>query len=61
MGSRDWLLLVMLAACFSVAFFFNRIALADLPPLTIVLGRVGLGAAALHLVLRLRREHLPTG
>lgn len=61
MGGRDWLLLVALAACFSVAFFFNRIALADLPPLTIVFGRVGLGAAALHLVLRLRGERLPAG
>ena len=61
MGSRDWLLLVALAACFSGSFFFNRVALADLPPLTIVLGRVGLGAATLNLVLRVRRERLATG
>ena len=61
MSSRAWLLLVILAACFCGAFSFNRVALADLPPLTIVLLRVGLGAAALHLVLRLRSERLPTG
>ncbi len=61
MGSRDWLLLVALAACFSGAFFFNRVALGDLPPLTIVLGRVALGAAALLLVIRLRGERLPAG
>src|SRR5829696_1895867 len=60
-STRDWLLLLALAACFSCSFFFNRVALADLPPLTIVLGRVGLGAAALHLALRLRGERLPPG
>jgi hypothetical protein len=43
MAPRDWLLLLALAACFSGSFFFNRVALAELPPLTIVLGRVGLG------------------
>jgi drug/metabolite transporter (DMT)-like permease len=37
------------------------VALADLPPLTIVLGRVGLGAVALNLALLLRGERLPTG
>ena len=61
MDSRDWLRLATLAACFSGAFFFNRFALADLPPLTIVLARVALAAAALHLVLRLRGERLPAG
>ena len=61
MGARDWLLLVVLAACFCGAFVFNRVALADLPPLTIVLGRVGMGAAALRLVLGLRDERLPMG
>jgi drug/metabolite transporter (DMT)-like permease len=61
MTLRDWLLLLTLAACFSGSFFFNRVALAELPPLTIVLGRVGLGAVALNLVLRLRGERLPTG
>ena len=61
MALHDWLLLLALAACFSGSFFFNRVALAELPPLTIVLGRVGLGAVALNLVLRLRGERLPTG
>src|SRR5215211_7870938 len=61
MATRDWLLLLALAACFSGSFFFNRVALAELPPLTIVLGRVGLGAVTLNVVLLLRGERLPTG
>jgi drug/metabolite transporter (DMT)-like permease len=61
MATRDWLLLLALAACFSGSFFFNRVALADLPPLTIVLGRVGLGAVTLNVVLLLRGERMPTG
>jgi drug/metabolite transporter (DMT)-like permease len=61
MAPCDWLLLLALAVCFSGSFFFNRVALTDLPPLTIVLGRVGLGAAALNLALRLRGERLPRG
>jgi drug/metabolite transporter (DMT)-like permease len=61
LAPHDYLLLLALATCFSGSFFFNRVALAELPPLTIVLGRVGLGAVALNLVLRLRGERLPTG
>jgi drug/metabolite transporter (DMT)-like permease len=61
MAPHDYILLLALAACFSGSFFFNRVALAELPPLTIVLGRVGLGALALNLALRLRGERLPTG
>jgi drug/metabolite transporter (DMT)-like permease len=57
----DWLLLVAMAWCFSGAFAFNAVALADLPPLTIVLARVALGALALQLVLRLRGERVPVG
>lgn len=61
MGARDWLLLIILAGCFSGSFLFNRIALQDLGPLTVVLGRVAVGAAVLNLVLRLRGETLPRG
>lgn len=60
-STRDWLLLLALAACFSCSFFFNRVALADLPPLTVVLGRVGVGAVALNLALLIRGERLPAG
>ena len=35
---------MMLAACFCAAFIFNQEALPNLPPLAIVLGRVGMGA-----------------
>jgi drug/metabolite transporter (DMT)-like permease len=59
MSARAWFLLIVLATCFSGTFFFNRVALDDLSPLTIVLGRVGLGAAILNLVLIARGQRLP--
>jgi drug/metabolite transporter (DMT)-like permease len=59
MSARAWFLLVVLAACFSGSFFFNRVALDDLSPLAIVLGRVGLGAVILNLVLLARGQRLP--
>lgn len=59
MGSFEWGLLLTLAAIWGSSFFFNRVALDDLPPLTIVLGRVGLAAIALNVVLRVRGERLP--
>ena len=61
MDSRDWLLRDLPAACFSVAFTLNRIALADLPPLTIVLGRVALGESDFSLGLWVRGVRLPAG
>lgn len=47
MGSAEWLMLVILSVLWGGTFFFVAIALTDLPPLTLVLLRVGLGAAAL--------------
>jgi drug/metabolite transporter (DMT)-like permease len=61
MGARDWPPLVLLAACFCGTFLLNDVALGDLSPLTIVFGRVALGAAVLHLVIRFRGERVPTG
>ena len=48
MTSKEWLLLTALAAMFSCTFLFNRIALGDLRPFTVVLGRVGLAAVLLN-------------
>lgn len=47
MGGRDWVLLVTLSLIWGGAFLFNEVALVDLGPLTVVLGRVGFGAVAL--------------
>ncbi|MHA1153108.1 MAG: DMT family transporter [Alphaproteobacteria bacterium] len=47
MTGRDWLLLVMLSVLWGGSFFFSEVALAELGPLTVVLGRVGFAALAL--------------
>ncbi|WPZ33934.1 DMT family transporter [Thalassobaculum sp. OXR-137] len=52
MTSLDWLLLLALSILWGCSFLFGRIAVAEVPPLTLVLARVGIAALALHLVLR---------
>ena len=58
--ARDWLLLGLLSILWGGSFFFNSAALRELPPLTLVFLRVGLGAAFLLPLLRLYRISLPT-
>jgi len=60
MGSVEWLLLVALSMLWGGSFFFAKIALAGLPPLCVVLGRVGIAAATLNLLLRALGHRLPT-
>src|SRR6185369_716213 len=60
MGSREWLLLLLLAALWSSSFLFFAVALSELPPLTVVLGRVGLAAPLLLIVLVATGHRLPT-
>ena len=52
MGPRDWLLLLALSLLWGGSFFFAKIAVAEWPPLAVVLARVGLAAAALYLAVR---------
>jgi drug/metabolite transporter (DMT)-like permease len=59
MGGVEWLLLITLALLWGGSFFFTEVALAELPPFTIVLGRVGLAAAALLLLVPLCGHRLP--
>lgn len=61
MSGRDWGLLVVLSVLWGGTFLFVEIALPEVPPLTLVLSRVVLAAAALGLVLRLRGVGLPRG
>lgn len=57
--ASDWLLLGFLSVLWGGSFFFNGAALRELPPLTLVLLRVGLGAAFLLPLLRLYKISLP--
>ncbi len=52
-------LLVVLAAVWGASFLFIKVAVADIPPLTLVAGRVLLGCLALLLLLRLVGQALP--
>lgn len=61
MGATEWLLLLLLSALWGGSFFFFKILVAELPPFTVVLGRVGFAALLLNLYLLARRDPLPAG
>lgn len=50
-SARDWLLIVLLGTIWGGSFFFARVAVQEIPPFTLVLLRVAIAAAALHLYL----------
>ena len=60
MTSVEWLLLLMLSILWGGSFFFGELALNELPPLTLVLGRVGLAAAVLNIVVRVAGHRMPS-
>ena len=51
MGPVEWVLLIILSVFWGGSFFFVEVALTELPPLTIVFGRVGFAAMALILLV----------
>jgi len=51
MNGGDWLRLVALSVLWGGSFLFYRMLATELPPLTTVLGRVAIGAAALLAIL----------
>jgi drug/metabolite transporter (DMT)-like permease len=59
MQPREWLLLFLLSLLWGGSFFFNKVVLHDLPPLTVVCGRTGLAAMILLLYLACRGESMP--
>lgn len=50
MSPLVWGMLLLLSLCWGGAFFFNGVAVRELPVFTIVLGRIGLAALALWIV-----------
>lgn len=60
MRLSEWVLLGLLSLLWGGSFFFSKVALSELPPLTVVLARVGIAAVALWLYLRLRSIPVPT-
>jgi drug/metabolite transporter (DMT)-like permease len=59
--ARDWALLAVLSVLWGGSFFFNGLALRELPPLTLVLLRVALAALILLPLLRAYRIDFPAG
>ncbi|WP_010139549.1 DMT family transporter [Oceanicola sp. S124] len=57
----DWALLVLLSVLWGGSFFFSKVALAEWPPLSIVLVRVSFAALALLVYLRATGRTLPAG
>jgi drug/metabolite transporter (DMT)-like permease len=60
LSPTDWALMVVLSLLWGGSFFFIAVAVAELPPFTIVAARVAIAALALHVVLRLTGGRLPT-
>ena len=59
MNPTEWGLLVLLSVLWGGAFFFVGVAVVELPPLTVVLARVGIAAAILLAVTLLIGHSLP--
>jgi drug/metabolite transporter (DMT)-like permease len=59
MSAADWLLLIGLSLLWGGSFFFAKIAVLELPPLTVALGRVAIAAAILLTLARTTGVALP--
>ena len=44
MGAPEWIALLALSTLWGGSFFFFKVLVAELPPFTVVLGRVGIAA-----------------
>jgi len=61
MTGREWALVLSLSVLWCGSFFFNGVAVRELPTFTVVVARVALGALALWAILRARGERMPRG
>ncbi len=61
MSGQDWSTLFVLSVLWGGTFFFAKIALAALPPMTLVFCRVLVGALALIVFMRLAGIAMPSG
>ena len=61
MGLRSFLWILFLAALWGPSFLFIKVAVAEIPPFTLVTFRVGLAFLLLYLILRMQGKRLPKG
>ncbi len=59
MGGREWAMLLALAVVWSGSFFFNGVAVRELPSFTLVWLRVAVAAATLLMLLSLLGQRMP--
>lgn len=59
MSAVEWLLLVLLALLWGASFFFVEVTLESFGPFSVVLGRVGLAAVTLWVILAAKRLKVP--
>jgi drug/metabolite transporter (DMT)-like permease len=59
MTAFEWVMLLALATVWGGSFFFNGIAVRELPVFTVVVSRVALAAIILLVIMRLRGERIP--
>lgn len=60
MTPREWGLLLILSILWGGSFFFNGVAVKELPTFTVVTSRVGLAALILYVVLKFSGSKMPT-
>lgn len=58
MGASQWAVLITLSVLWGASFFFNGVAVAELPVFTVVVVRVALAAAILQVALRLTGQRI---
>ena len=56
---RDWLMLAALSVLWGGAFFFVAVAVQEIPPLSLVLARVGIACLTLFVYLKANRMTVP--
>jgi drug/metabolite transporter (DMT)-like permease len=61
MGAIEWLLLIALSLLWGASFLFSEVALEEVRPFTLVLGRVGFAALALLALVYASGHRMPRG
>ena len=59
MKAKNLLMLLILACLWGPSFLLIKIAVAEIPPITLIAGRVGLASIILYTILRLSGGKLP--
>jgi drug/metabolite transporter (DMT)-like permease len=60
MSALEWAILFTLSVIWGGAFFFNAVAVAEIPVFTVVVSRVAIAAIVLYALLRLTGRTMPT-